>query len=29
VQISVGAGGLMIGDITVGGETRPPGVVLN
>jgi ATP-dependent Clp protease ATP-binding subunit ClpB len=29
VPISVGAGGLMIGDITVGGETRPPGVVLN
>ncbi len=29
VPITVGAGGLMIGDVTVGGVTRPPGVALN
>jgi ATP-dependent Clp protease ATP-binding subunit ClpB len=29
VPVAVGPGGLMIGDVTVGGEMRPAGVVLN
>jgi ATP-dependent Clp protease ATP-binding subunit ClpB len=29
VPVAVGPGGLMIGDITVGGEKRPAGVALN
>ncbi len=29
VAVTVGPGGLMIGDVTVGGETRPVGVALN
>ncbi len=29
VPVAVGPGGLMIGDVTVGGEKRPVGVALN